>query len=487
LIPRSSAARHPLLKPLAVILLGFALRTVNLGAFDFWFDEVGQVLAGRSSSPVEAIQVAAAHLGAAPLDYLVTWAGVRILGESEFGLRWITVCWATLTLALMYATGERIQRGIGAWAALLAALSPLATRYAQEVRFYALSLMLCALVLWIGVRWQAWGRGWSVAMAACMTLGLYAHAYTALVWPFVGWVLIVLAEGARRRVLAQFILAAAFALLCFSPWLFGELLTERLPIFADAAGFNLETARRVLAGWEMPNFSPVAPRNTADQPLPYLIGGLHLAALLGAVRRVRTTSLWLGTLVIYGLATLMVVVNDMRVGYFFAPRQILNLLLLRAMFGGWVLRQLAELAQRRLGRPAGLILASVVLVLSIPSLLAYYSNWRDKSNAGQVAALIAEWKPQHLWIAPAYDQLTINYYLERRGYPPPAWHSLPNAQDAAPTLREALRADGLALVALQAAYVEPELLLVLREAGFIVAWPEAGVTGNEHFVVFARR
>lgn len=467
--------------PLLIVALGFALRLVNLGHFDFWFDEVGQVLVGREPSPVGAIQVAASHLGAAPLDYVVTWFGVRLLGESEFALRWLPVCWSTLSVAILFAIGERLEAGLGKRAALLAALSPLAIRHAQEVRFYSLALMLAALILWWGLQGRKVGREWTVGLALLMALGLYAHAYTMLLWPFVAWALLCAGGERRLALLLQFGLAAGVAFALFAPWFFGELLTEQAPYFPDAAGFNLETARRVLVGWEMPNFSVVAARNTASQPLPYVIALLHIAALWLATRNRRESPLWIGMLATYFAATGVVVLNDMRVGYFFAPRQILNLLPLRALFCGWVTGQVARASLRQSRWRSALLVAGLVAV-ALPSLAGYYNNWRDKSNAAQVADLVVAFPPDRRWIAPGYDQLTLNYYLERAGQEPHTWRVFLSAE----AFNQQAAAEGTAIVVLQSAYATAETLKALDAAGFSVLWPPGGVTGNEHFVALGR-
>ena len=466
---------------LAVVALGFALRLINLGGFSFWFDEVGQVLVGRESAPQHVIETASAHYGAAPLDYLVTWVGVRLVGESEFGLRFISLAWSVLSVALVYGSGERLQRGVGAWAALLAATSPLSVRYAQEVRFYSLALMFSAATLWLAL--HAPRRAWVLALS--MALGLYAHVYTALLWPFAGWAAVCRAQrAARPRIGLRFLAAAALAAALFGPWLFGELLGEQVPPFADAAGLNAETLRRVLAGWEWPNPAPVAARNTVNQPLPYLIAGLHIGAAILALRRPRRSALWLGALGAYVAATLLVVLNDMRVGYFFAPRQVLNLLVLRALFGGWVLWR-AQCALHRGRRAVGLALAGAVLLISAPSLAAYYANQRDKSNAAQIAEALLAFAPDEFWIAPAYDQLTVNYYLERQGASAAVWRVLGTAPES---VQEQLlnHSAGKVAVVLQASQAAPETVRRLDQAGFVMLWPDHQATGNEHFIALGR-
>lgn len=466
---------------LLIVAFGFGLRLVNLGNFDFWFDEVGQVLVGREMSPVGAVQIAAEHLGAAPLDYIVTWIGVRLLGESEFALRWLPVCWSTLSVAVLFAIGEKLEAGSGKWAALLAAVSPLAIRHAQEVRFYSLALMLSALIVWWGLQGRSrGGRAWAFGLALFMALGLYAHAYTMLLWPFVAWALACARSEHRLALLLQFGLAAGIAFSLFAPWFFGELLGEQVPSFPDAAGFNLETARRVLAGWEMPNFSVLAARNTASQPLPYLVALLHLAALALAARNRRESPLWLGMLIMYFAATGIVVLNDMRVGYFFAPRQILNLLPLRALFCGWVIGQFARAGARQSRWRSALAAASLVVV-ALPSLAGYYNNWRDKSNAAQIADLIVAFPPDQRWIAPAYDQLTLNYYLERAGQEQHPWRVF-----SLEAFQAQVAAEEAGIIVLQSAYATEETLEALDAAGFSALWPPGGVTGNEHFVALGR-
>jgi len=179
-----------------------------------------------------------------------------------------------------------------------------------------------------------------------------------------------------------------------------------------------------------------------------------------------------------------VVLNDMRVGYFFAPRQVLNLLVLRALFGGWVLWRV-QLALTQGGRVAGLALAGAVLLISAPSLVAYYANQRDKSNAARVAETLIAFAPDEFWIAPAYDQLTVNYYLERRGAAAPAWRVFDAVSESAQP-QSLIGSTGRVVVVLQASQAAPETLRRLEQAGFVILWPDHHPTGNEHFIALGR-
>jgi len=208
---------------------------------------------------------------------------------------------------------------------------------------------------------------------------------------------------------------------------------------------------------------------------------LHIGAAILALRWPRRSALWLGALGVYVAATLLVVLNDMRVGYFFAPRQVLNLLVLRALFGGWVLWHV-QLALCRFGRAAGPTLAVAFLLFAAPSLAAYYANYRDKSNAAQVARVLIAFAPDEFWIAPAYDQLTVDYYLEREGVAAPAWRAF-DATSEQPLFTQGA---GRVAVVLQAGQARPETLRRLEQAGFVMVWPDHYPTGNEHFIALGR-
>jgi len=152
--------RHWLL--LLVVLLAWGRGIWALGGKSLWWDESLSLQRARSplvsvltnkiilTDNVTSVETTDNH---PPLYFLLLWAVVRVLGESEFALRLPSLAAAVLTVVLLYVTGKRlIDRRAGLAAAALGALSPMYLWYAQEARMYTLLAFLSLLSFYCFVR-----------------------------------------------------------------------------------------------------------------------------------------------------------------------------------------------------------------------------------------------------------------------------------------------------------------------------------------------
>ena len=129
---------------LLLILLAFGLRVAGLTAQSFWRDETDALR--FSTLPLDALLGNFTRGGwNGPLFYVFLRGWLAIAGKTEFAVRFFSLLWSVLGVALLYRVGrEWCAPRIGALAALLMACSPYMIWYAQEAKMYAL---LCALVL----------------------------------------------------------------------------------------------------------------------------------------------------------------------------------------------------------------------------------------------------------------------------------------------------------------------------------------------------
>ncbi len=164
-----------------VLVLAAAVRFYQIQAQSIWFDE--------GWSAYSAIQP---HLQAAidsdktnpPLYYIIVNIAAHGLGDSEFSLRWVSLAFGLLDIALAYQLGKQLFHvRAGIMAALLTAFSPLLWWASQEARMYtllAMLVLLCALA-WHKLipddhpasrspRWHWWLTLWASELAL-----LYAH------------------------------------------------------------------------------------------------------------------------------------------------------------------------------------------------------------------------------------------------------------------------------------------------------------------------
>ncbi len=238
----------------ALILLAFALRLRDIDRYDLWYDEIGQVNVASRATLSEILQGVRRHHAASPLSYLGTAIAVRLGGRSELALRFEPLIWSVLAAALTMRAARALAPGSALWAGLLAAVSPFAIRYAQEVRFYALGLMWAAAVFCL-VALAAKNeirpnRYASLALCGAMTALLYSHVYSVFIIVPTFMMSLLLARPGDHLKLALWqagAYAAAGAL--FIPWLFNGLMVKAHP-FGEHV-FTLHAQRAVVAGLEL--------------------------------------------------------------------------------------------------------------------------------------------------------------------------------------------------------------------------------------------
>lgn len=150
---RRSAARRRLLGP-AILALAFALRAWLLGAKALWWDEALAVWALRK--PLTGLTAWTAGDVHPPLFFWLHWFWRLTTGESPFALRFPSLLWGVLTVALAVALGRRAAGpAAGAWSGLLVGVAPFAVWWSQELRMYALAGLWVALLTYAAWRWAA--------------------------------------------------------------------------------------------------------------------------------------------------------------------------------------------------------------------------------------------------------------------------------------------------------------------------------------------
>ena len=123
-----------------LIAVSVALRTTELDA-GFWIDEGLSV--GIADRPLGDIPGVLRQDGSPPLYYLLLHLWLAIAGRSEESVHGLSVLFATLCVPVAFWAGWTLFGRRTAWiAALVAALNPFVTQYAQEGRMYALVILL---------------------------------------------------------------------------------------------------------------------------------------------------------------------------------------------------------------------------------------------------------------------------------------------------------------------------------------------------------
>jgi 4-amino-4-deoxy-L-arabinose transferase-like glycosyltransferase len=212
---------------LAIFLAAFALRCGGLDTQELRGDEAFGYF--FSLSALDEIVEHTLALGE-PHPVASYWLQHLLLflaGDSEFALRFTSVWWSVLSVALIHALASQLALPLpaGSVAALLMALSPYAIWHAQDARMYSMSLALTLASTLLAVRWwQAESRGTrlysALAYLPVTWLALHAHYFALYIVvaqhvAIVGWAL----AQQRWRKLALWWGLGLLLLLAWLPWL----------------------------------------------------------------------------------------------------------------------------------------------------------------------------------------------------------------------------------------------------------------------------
>ncbi|MDD1651507.1 MAG: glycosyltransferase family 39 protein [Methanomicrobiales archaeon] len=210
---------------LGVVVAGFLLRFVNLGANSLWLDEASTLGFARRSL-VEIWSTLSAGEFNPPLFY---WMEHLMLtfGESEAVLRFVPALLGALTVVVMYFVArEVLDRPSSLVAAALFAFSPFHIYYSQEARAYAPMLFFFSLALLFFLRATRKGEyGNWIGFGVFSALAFWTHFYAFVP---VG-ILILLAFAFRFRAIRANLTEAAAPLLAL-----GVFLILALPLVVNA-------------------------------------------------------------------------------------------------------------------------------------------------------------------------------------------------------------------------------------------------------------
>jgi mannosyltransferase len=212
----------------ALVLVSLLLRTREIG-IGFWIDEGLSV--GIADRPLGQIPHALREDGSPPLYYVLLHFWLVVSGHSEAGVRALSLLFALLAIPAAWWAGKVVFGNARAAliAAVLAALNPFLSQYAQEARMYSMVALLTIPATACFVRAYALDadtarsrRPWIAGFAVSVSVALYTHN-----WPIffalaaaVAWLLLfALAAAPRRReLLRDGLLGFGGAFVLYLPW-----------------------------------------------------------------------------------------------------------------------------------------------------------------------------------------------------------------------------------------------------------------------------
>ncbi len=379
---------------LIVVSLLLRLRTLHT---HLWVDEGLSV--GIASHPLAHIPSLLRQDGSPPLYYLLLHIWMAWRGHSEAATHELSLIFALLTIPAAYWAGSSLfDRRTGLICAVLAALTPYLSAYAEETRMYALVALLAVILAASFLHAFVYHRRryrpiFAIALAAVLythNWGLFLGLATAVAFAVCAWRE---PAGERRLLIRDGALAFGGAALLFLPW---------LPTL-------LYQTRHTGAPWDLPPvfwsltqglYSLVGGRGAAVAIL--LAGGSGLLAIRQLGLQQRRLHLAALSLLVLGLGTLLIGWAYSKISPAWAPRY------LAVVIGPMLL--VAGLGLARAGR---LGLVALVLLAGFWTLDPIASSRNAKSN---VEAATAHLRKQidsgSLVISTQPEQVpTIAYYL----------------------------------------------------------------------------
>ena len=161
-----------------IVLAGFGLRLYGLGAQSLWYDETVSAFLARQDIP--ALIAHTARDIHPPAYYLLLHLWVRLAGDSEFALAFLSLVFGVLLVALVGGLTRRLLgRRATLWAMLFVAMSPYNVWYSQEVRMYTLGAALGVLSVWCVAAMARNRPAAVVGYVLCSATGLYVLYYYA--------------------------------------------------------------------------------------------------------------------------------------------------------------------------------------------------------------------------------------------------------------------------------------------------------------------
>jgi uncharacterized membrane protein len=208
---------------LALTALSLLIRTADIGVH-FWIDEGLSV--GIANRPIQDIPGILLQDGSPPLYYMLLHVWMSVFGDGVAATHWLSLVGALLCVPVGFWAGRSlVDRRTGWILAVLCALSPFLTAYAQETRMYTLVVLFCLVTCTCFLQTFVLDRHrYRYAFGIFLVLLLYTHNWTyflglALVLvTFLAWLAKPKASPERRALLRDAVIGYGIAIVLYLPW-----------------------------------------------------------------------------------------------------------------------------------------------------------------------------------------------------------------------------------------------------------------------------
>lgn len=212
---------------LGLTLLAFLLRVYRLERQSYWIDEAWTLFYAHQTLPglLESLRTIRA---APPLYHLLTIYWIRLAGDGEYALRFLSVLPSVMAVPLVYRLGRLLGGNrLGLLAALLFTISPYQIWHAQDARNYSMLTAASVASMWSFIKlWRQGGRRWWLLYGLSTAWTVFTH-YHGLVIIGVQGLFFLLTWPRHRRYYLAWGGALLVILLPLAAWLvFGSTLWQ---------------------------------------------------------------------------------------------------------------------------------------------------------------------------------------------------------------------------------------------------------------------
>jgi 4-amino-4-deoxy-L-arabinose transferase-like glycosyltransferase len=342
-----------------------ALATL-LPVLSLWLDEIYDLIVARMDHLADVLDYVPHVSGNVPLNYVIQFASVHLLGFSAFTGRLPSAICSVMACAGVFVLAKRMGLRWPLLATAIFALFPLQLRYALEARPYELALYLS---IWATVAFlRVLDRPGSMSRAAlyglCIDAGLFTFPYILFVpLAHFAWAGLVSLRTRNRQPLMAVALALGIAGLIFAPW-----------YLHSAASWRTAVAIGQLKGTIGLRAVPMILRELIAAG--YIGSLLVLAGFVCGLTRRQDWPLWL----LYLLAPIVcAVAADAWFGYFLAIRQMIFVLApLALLFAAGV--------EALPCRPAAILTTALLIALVIGNISFFRRVREDWRTAAVILA-----------------------------------------------------------------------------------------------------
>jgi mannosyltransferase len=138
---------------LIILIIGLSLRLYNLNEESLWIDEAFSLQHAQNSQIREVVEGITLTEGAPPGHYLLLHYWIKLFGNSEFSIRFLSLIFGLLSVGLIYILGAKFYGPkVGLLSALLLSSAMLQVLFSQEARLYSVYGFLALLITYFFVR-----------------------------------------------------------------------------------------------------------------------------------------------------------------------------------------------------------------------------------------------------------------------------------------------------------------------------------------------